>query len=80
MTDQEMLNVIRETVCTFVKIDPEKITGDTNIRTDLGMNSLELVNLAAAIEDAFDAEIPDREVTGIETVDDVIRIIKEYQE
>ena len=44
MTDQEMLNVIRETVCTFVKIDPEKITGDTNIRTDLGMNSLELVH------------------------------------
>ena len=80
MTDQEMLNVIRETVCQFVAIDPASVTMETNIRTDLGMNSLELVNLAVAIEDAFDAEIPDREVTGIETVADVINIIKEYQE
>ena len=50
----------------------------TNIRTDLGLNSLELVNLAVEIEEEFDVEIPDREAMGLETVADAIRIIEEY--
>lgn len=75
-----MLEDIREVICNFVDIPPESITEETNIRSDLGLNSLELVNLAVAIEDKFDVEIPDREVTRIETVGDVLGIIKEYKE
>lgn len=75
-----MLDKIREIICEFVRIDPQSITEETNIRTDLGLNSLELVNLAVAIEDAFDLEIPDRAVVGIETIADVIALLEEYQE
>ncbi len=73
-----MLDRIRSIICEFVDIDPEAITLDTNIRTDLGLNSLELVNLAVEIEEEFDVEIPDREAMGLETVADAIRIIEEY--
>ena len=75
-----MLDRIREIICEFVDIDPQSITLDTNIRTDLGLNSLELVNLAVEIEEEFDVEIPDREATGLETVADAIRIIEEYMQ
>ena len=75
-----MLEKIREIICEFVQMDPQCITEDTNIRTDLGLNSLELVNLAVAIEDAFDLEIPDRAVVGIETIADVIELLETYQE
>ena len=73
-----MLERIRNIICEFVDIDPESITLDTNIRTDLGLNSLELVNLAVEIEEEFGVEIPDREAMGLETVADAIRIIEEY--
>ena len=76
----DMLEKMREIICEFVDIDPESITLQTNIRTDLGLNSLELVNLAVEIEEEFDVEIPDREATGLETVADAIRIIEEYMQ
>lgn len=75
-----MLETIREVICRFVEIDPEKITEETNIRTELGLNSLELINIAVAIEDEFDVEIPDREVGNLETIGDAIKIIEKYIE
>ena len=75
----EKLEQIREIICEFVNVDPETITPDTNIRTDLGLNSLELVNLAVEIEEAFNVEIPDREAADLATVADAVRIIEQYE-
>ena len=75
-----MLDKIRNIICEFVDINPNDITLETNIRTDLGLNSLELVNLAVEIEEEFDVEIPDREAMGLETVADAIKIIEEYMD
>ncbi len=75
-----MLETLREVICRFVEIDPEKLTEDTNIRSELGLNSLELINIAVAIEDEFDVEIPDREVGNIETLGDAIKVIEKYME
>ena len=78
--EEKMLDQIREIICEFVNVDPSSITPETNIRTDLGLNSLELVNLAVEIEEAFDVEIPDREASGLATVADAIRIIEKYRD
>lgn len=75
-----MLDKMREVICRYVAIEPEKLTEDTNIRSDLGLNSLELINIAVAIEDEFDVEIPDREVANLETLGDAIKIIQKYME
>lgn len=73
-----MLDQLRKVICEYADIKPEDITPETNIRTDLGLNSLELVNMAVAIEDEFGVEIPDREALGIETVADTMELIKKY--
>lgn len=75
-----MLEKIREVICRFVDIDPNLLTEETNIRSELGLNSLELINIAVAIEDEFDVEIPDREVANIETLGDAMRIIEQYMD
>ena len=75
-----MLEKLRDIICEFVDMDPAEITPDTNIRTDLGLNSLELVNLAVEIEEAFEVEIPDREAMDLSTVQDAMDIIEKYQE
>lgn len=75
-----MLDKIREIICEFVDIDPASITPETNIRNDLGLNSLELINLAVEIEESFDVEIPDREAMNLQTVADAMRIIEAYMD
>ncbi|MBQ7005791.1 MAG: acyl carrier protein [Clostridia bacterium] len=75
-----MLETLREVICRYVDIDPATLTEDTNIRSELGLNSLELINIAVAIEDEFDVEIPDREVGNIETLGDAIKVIEKYME
>lgn len=74
------LERMKNVICEYTDIKPDDITEKTNIRTDLSLNSLELVNLAVAIEDEFDVEIPDREALGLETVEDAIALIEKYAE
>ncbi len=57
------------------KIDIE-ITENTVLIADLGLNSLDLVNLATVVEDEFDIEIPDRAIKDFKTVGDVIAFIE----
>lgn len=52
------------------------ITEDTVLIADLGLNSLDLVNLACIVEDEFDIEIPDRAIKDFKTVGDVVAFIE----
>ena len=73
-----MLEKLQRIISEYTDLPMEEITEQTNIRTDLNLNSLELVNLAGAIEDEFEVEIPDREALGIETVGDTLALIQKY--
>ena len=48
------------------------VSRDTVLLTDLGLNSLDLVNLVCVVEDEFDVEIPDRVIGNMKTVGDVM--------
>lgn len=53
------------------------VTEDTVIKEDLGMSSFDLIQLACAVEDVFDIEIPDRAIKDFKTIADVISFIEE---
>ena len=53
------------------------ISEDTILLADLGLNSLDLLNLVCIVEDEFDIEIPDRVVWQLKTVGDVMKFIEE---
>lgn len=71
-----MLEKLREIICEFADVKPEDITEETNIRTDLALDSLSLLNLAVEIENEFDLEVSDRDAMNLETVGDVIALIE----
>ena len=54
----------------------DQITETTELMTDLGLTSLRIIELATALEDAFDIEIPDRVIKDMHTIGDVIRLIE----
>lgn len=69
---------MKDVICEYSDAKREELTLETNMRTDLDLNSLELVNMAVAIEDEFDVEIPDREALGLETIGDAVVLIEKH--
>ena len=58
-----------QVVKNFDKVDPAKVHALSKFADDLGLDSLDSVEVVMAIEDEFAIEIPDAEadkITGIE--------------
>ncbi|MDD6012755.1 MAG: acyl carrier protein [Oscillospiraceae bacterium] len=71
-----MIEKLTKIICEHIGNNDVTITKDTVLIADLGLNSLDLVNLACIVEDEFDIQIPDREIKNLKTVGDVIAFIK----
>jgi acyl carrier protein len=73
-----MLEKIRDILVEYVEVPREQITLETGLLTDLGLSSLDVVNIVVAFEDEFDIEIPDRKLAELVTVEDVVKLLGEY--
>lgn len=71
-----MLDKIRNILEEYVDVPREQITLETNLLSDLGVSSLDLVSIVVSFEEEFDIEIPDRVMSKIVTVGDVVEILK----
>lgn len=58
-------------------IPAEDIRPDTMIIEDLAIDSLDLYELVIAMEEEFAIEFPQERINEIETIEDVVRILKE---
>ena len=72
-----MLEKIRNILVEYVDIEKEQITMETNLINDLGLSSLDVVNIIVAFEDEFGIEIPDRKLSEIVTAGDVVNLLQE---
>lgn len=71
-----MIEKLTEIIREHTRENDIAITEDTFLITDLGLNSLDLVNIACIVEDEFDIEIPDRAIKDFKTVGDVLAFIE----
>lgn len=71
-----MLDHLLAVVGEYVPINGLRITEETSLRMDLGLNSLDLVNLAVSVENEFHVEISDRTLSMMKTVGDMLRLIE----
>lgn len=69
-----MFERIREIIADQTGKDVEEITMETNVKTDLEADSLDLFQVINVIEDEFDVKIEN--VEGIETVGDVVKLVE----
>ena len=72
-----MLEKIRNILEEYVDVPKEEITMDTNLLNDLGLSSLDVVNIIVAFEDEFEIEIPDRKLSEIVTIADVVKLLQD---
>ncbi|KFY67278.1 hypothetical protein V496_01648 [Pseudogymnoascus sp. VKM F-4515 (FW-2607)] len=55
--------------------DPSKLTPTSHFNNDLGLDSLDTVEVVMAIEEEFSIEIPDKEADAIHSVDKAVEYI-----
>lgn len=66
---KHIISIIGEVMC----IDPEQIKVADNLK-ELGMDSLDVVEVAIKIENEFDIKLMDDDLEGCKTVQDIINL------
>ena len=71
----ETFDKIKEIVCNQLEVEPERVLPTTHFENDLKADSLDVVELVMAIEEAFEVDIDDEAAGNIFTVQDVLDYI-----
>jgi len=71
-----MFDKVKKLIAQNLKIDPEEISLETEMLTDLGINSLDLVELVCAFEIEFDIEVPEKDIRKFRKVGDIVEYLE----
>ncbi len=74
-----ILEQITNLLAESFDLSPDVITPDARLEADLGINSLELAELALRCDDEFGVEIDDDDIHHLITVGDIASFIEEKQ-
>jgi acyl carrier protein len=77
--DDDTFNLIKSIIAAKFEIAPSKVMLPTSFIDDLHADSLDMIELIMAFENAFDLMIPDIAVETIVTVQDAVDYIKQRQ-
>jgi acyl carrier protein len=77
-TGEEVGTKVREIFCDQMGYDNAQLKDDLQLTNDLGVDSLDCVELAMEFEDAFDLDLPDSRIEAFKnkSVSEVIDAIK----
>jgi len=64
----------------YDKVDPNKLTLDSHFMNDLGLDSLDHVEVIMAMEDEFGFEIPDTDAEKLVRPADIVRYIADKED
>ena len=70
-TSQEIVTIVNRIMIEEFEAEREDLLPAANLRTDLGLDSLDAVDLVVALEVAFGFRIPEQEARAIRTLGDV---------
>ncbi len=70
-----MIERVKDILEDYVEVPRDKINLESAFMDELGLSSLDVVNIVVAFEEEFNIEIPDRVLSKIVTVGDVVKIL-----
>ncbi|KAH9898018.1 acyl carrier protein [Cubamyces lactineus] len=75
LSKEEITQRVLDVLKGFEKVDPSKLAPTSSFSEDLGLDSLDAVEVVMAVEEEFAIEIPDAEADEIKTVQQAIDYI-----
>ncbi|HUE67231.1 MAG TPA: acyl carrier protein [Candidatus Acidoferrum sp.] len=77
MASQLNFRELQELAAEILGIDPDQVQMDKSFQRDLAADSLDLVELIAAIEDKYDVELPDEELEKMKVIGDLWQYLEQ---
>ena len=78
MTEQEVIETIDSSLAEEFELDRAEMIPEANIYDDLGLDSLDTVDMVIVLEGAFDFKIREEEaIRSIRTLGDIHRFVLE---
>jgi len=71
-----MLEQIKSVMAEALNVNEEEINLDSNLKEDLGIDSLDAVELIMELEDTFDLKIDESEANNFVTVKNIVDFIQ----
>lgn len=75
MRREQVLAVVRDKAVELLDVAPEAVEETTSFADDLGLDSLSLVEWTLVLEDTFDIELPEEEVTAVATIGGLVDLV-----
>lgn len=73
-----VIDKVKKILSEQFEVEMSDLTENTNIESDLGADSVEVIDLLMSLEDEFQVEIPDEAIDEIRTVGDLAAYIEEH--
>ncbi|KAG4922552.1 hypothetical protein AAZX31_09G226200 [Glycine max] len=78
LSKEEVVERVLAVVKDFPKVDPSRVSPDVHFQKDLGLDSLDNVEIVMALEEEFKLEIPDKEADKIDSCHLAIEYISNH--
>jgi acyl carrier protein len=75
---EEIETKLRETMCEMFELDEAKVTPSADLREDLGLDSIDAVDMAVKLQQMTGKKVPLSELTGIRTMSDVVDVVEKH--
>ena len=76
MVTQGVAEGLREIMAARLGLPAEQLVPEARLVEDLGLDSLDAVELAISVERKFDIEVPEEELTKLKTVGDMVALVE----
>jgi len=75
VTREEVTERVRRTMKELFEVNAERVTPETKLIDDLGLDSIDALDLAAHLEELSPRRIPDDRLKALRTVGDVVDLV-----
>ena len=73
-----MFEKVRDIIVANLSCDPESVTMEASLTEDLELDSLDAVDLNAALEEELGVAMSDEVLKDVQTVGDIVRYLEEH--
>jgi acyl carrier protein len=78
MTIEEINEIVKNFLVEDLEIEEEKIEGSARLKEDLGIDSLEVVDVVVLVEDQFGYKMKPEDFRTLITLDDFCQFIQQH--
>jgi len=76
MKDKDIFNKIKEVLIEDFEVEEELITLQASFYENLGLDSLDAIDLIVNLNNTYDVDIDNKEIEDIRTIEQLIAVIK----